>query len=71
LQATALPIPERATEAVEVSSRSGRSPAAFGFQFLEFCDYRLVARVQDQAGVLVIRFFGTHAEYDKIDSEIV
>src|SRR6266403_31649 len=30
-------------------------------------DYRLVARVQYQAGVLVIRFFGTHAEYDEID----
>jgi hypothetical protein len=26
--------------------------------------YRLVARVQYQASVLVIRFFGTHAEYD-------
>jgi mRNA interferase HigB len=34
-------------------------------------DYRLVARVQYQAGVLVIRFFGTHAEYDKIDAETV
>ena len=34
-------------------------------------DYRLVARVQYQASVLVIRFFGTHAEYDKIDAETV
>ena len=34
-------------------------------------DYRLVARVQYQAGVLVIRFFGTHAEYDDIDAEQV
>jgi len=34
-------------------------------------DYRLVARVQYQAGVLVIRFFGTHAEYDEIDAETV
>ena len=34
-------------------------------------DYRLVARVQYQAGVLVIRFFGAHAEYDKIDAETV
>jgi mRNA interferase HigB len=32
-------------------------------------DYRLVARVQYEAGVLAIRFFGTHAEYDKIDAE--
>jgi mRNA interferase HigB len=32
-------------------------------------DYRLVARVQYQAGVLAIRFFGTHAEYDEIDAE--
>lgn len=34
-------------------------------------DYRLVARIQYQAGVLAIRFFGTHAEYDKIDAETV
>jgi mRNA interferase HigB len=34
-------------------------------------DYRLVARVQYQAGVLAVRFFGTHAEYDKIDAETV
>jgi mRNA interferase HigB len=34
-------------------------------------DYRLVAAVQYQAGVLVIRFFGTHAEYDRIDAETV
>jgi len=32
-------------------------------------DYRLIARVQYQAGVVVIRFFGTHAEYDEIDAE--
>ena len=34
-------------------------------------DYRLVARVQYQAGVLDIRFFGTHAEYDQIDAGTV
>ena len=34
-------------------------------------DYRLVAAVQYQAGVLAIRFFGTHAEYDRIDAEMV
>lgn len=34
-------------------------------------DYRLVAAVQYQAGVVVIRFFGTHAEYDKIDAETI
>jgi mRNA interferase HigB len=33
--------------------------------------YRLVARLQYQAGVLEIRFFGTHAEYDRIDAETV
>jgi mRNA interferase HigB len=32
-------------------------------------DDRLIARVQYQAGVLMIRFFGTHAEYDEIDAE--
>jgi mRNA interferase HigB len=34
-------------------------------------DYRLVAAVQYRAGVLVIRFFGTHAEYDRIEAETV
>jgi mRNA interferase HigB len=34
-------------------------------------DYRLIAALQYQAGVLVIRFFGTHAEYDRIDAETV
>ena len=34
-------------------------------------DYRLVARVRYQAGVLVVRFFGTNAEYDTIDAETV
>jgi len=34
-------------------------------------DYRLVARLNYPAGVLAIRFFGTHAEYDKIDAETV
>lgn len=34
-------------------------------------DYRLVAALQYQAGVLVIRFFGSHAEYDKIVAETV
>jgi mRNA interferase HigB len=34
-------------------------------------DYRLIARVQYQAGVLALRFFGTHAEYDRIDAETV
>jgi mRNA-degrading endonuclease HigB of HigAB toxin-antitoxin module len=27
--------------------------------------------LQYRAGVLAIRFFGTHAEYDKIDAETV
>jgi mRNA interferase HigB len=34
-------------------------------------DFRLVTRIQYQAGVLAIRFFGTHAECDKIDAETV
>ena len=34
-------------------------------------DCRLIARVQYQAGVLEIRFFGTHAEYDEVDAETV
>jgi len=34
-------------------------------------DYRLIARVQYQASVPAIRFFGTHAEYDEVDAETV
>jgi mRNA interferase HigB len=34
-------------------------------------DYRLIAALQYRAGVLVIRFFGKHAEYDRIDAETV
>ncbi|MGO9846566.1 MAG: type II toxin-antitoxin system HigB family toxin [Methylocella sp.] len=33
-------------------------------------DYRLIASAQYRAD-LAIRFFGTHAEYDKIDAETV
>lgn len=33
-------------------------------------DYRLVVRIQYQAGLVAIRFFGTHAEYDRIDAGI-
>jgi mRNA interferase HigB len=34
-------------------------------------DYRLVVAVRYDVGVLAIRFFGSHAEYDEIDAEIV
>jgi mRNA interferase HigB len=34
-------------------------------------DYRLVAALQHQAGVLAMRFFGSHAEYDAIDAATV
>ena len=34
-------------------------------------DYRLIARVQYQAGVLAIKFFGTHAQYDRVDAEAI
>jgi len=34
-------------------------------------DYRLVTAVQYRAGVVAIRFFGTHAEYDRINAETV
>jgi mRNA interferase HigB len=34
-------------------------------------DYRLIAALQYRAGVLAIRFFGNHAEYDKVDAETV
>jgi mRNA interferase HigB len=34
-------------------------------------DYRLVAAIAYQAGVVAIRFFGNHAEYDEVDAETV
>ena len=34
-------------------------------------DYRLVVAVQYEAGVLAVRFFGTHADYNAIDAETV
>jgi mRNA interferase HigB len=34
-------------------------------------DHRLIAALQYRAGALAIRFFGTHAEYDRIDAETV
>jgi len=34
-------------------------------------DYRLIALVQYVNGVLMIRFFGSHEEYDGIDAETV
>ena len=34
-------------------------------------DYRLIALIQYVDGVLMIRFFGSHEEYDGIDAETV
>jgi mRNA interferase HigB len=34
-------------------------------------DFRLIVLIQYQAGVLSIRFIGTHEEYDRIDAEKV
>jgi mRNA interferase HigB len=34
-------------------------------------DYRLIAVVQYRDGILAIRFFGSHEEYDAIDVESV
>lgn len=34
-------------------------------------DYRLVAAIQYQTGIVAIRFFGTHVEYDDTDAETV
>jgi mRNA interferase HigB len=34
-------------------------------------DFRLVARVHYESGIMMIRFFGTHEEYDEVDAEKV
>jgi mRNA interferase HigB len=34
-------------------------------------DYRLIAVVQYAHGVLMIRFFGSHEDYDKVDAQTV
>ncbi len=33
--------------------------------------YRLVVKINYPTGTIFIRFFGTHAEYDTIDAEVV
>ena len=33
--------------------------------------YRLIVVVQYENGVVMIRFFGSHEEYDKVDAETV
>jgi len=32
-------------------------------------DYRLVSLMDYKAGIVMIRFFGTHEDYDKVDAE--
>jgi mRNA interferase HigB len=34
-------------------------------------DYRLIVVVRYENGVVMIRFFGSHEEYDKVDAETV
>jgi mRNA interferase HigB len=34
-------------------------------------DFRLVSVVDYRAGLVMIRFFGSHPEYDQIDAETV
>ncbi len=34
-------------------------------------DYRLIVVVRYENGVVMIRFFGSHDEYDKVDAETV
>ena len=34
-------------------------------------DYRLISVVQYANGILMIRFFGSHVEYDEVDAETI
>jgi mRNA interferase HigB len=34
-------------------------------------DFRLICAVDYRAGIVMIRFFGSHAEYDQVDAETV
>jgi len=34
-------------------------------------DYRLVSLMDYEAGIVMVRFFGTHEDYDKVDAETV
>jgi mRNA interferase HigB len=34
-------------------------------------DYRLIVAVQYENGVMLIQFFGSHEEYDRVDAEAV
>jgi mRNA interferase HigB len=34
-------------------------------------DFRLIASVHYRSGIVMIRFFGSHAEYDKVDAETI
>lgn len=34
-------------------------------------DFRLIATVDYRSGIVLIRFFGSHAEYDQIEAETV
>jgi mRNA interferase HigB len=34
-------------------------------------DFRLICAVDCRAGIVMIRFFGSHEEYDQVDAETV
>jgi mRNA interferase HigB len=34
-------------------------------------DFRLIALIQYEVGVLLVRFFGSHEDYDKVNAETV
>jgi mRNA interferase HigB len=60
--------PQDIKKAIRRRAYSKAAPLVFEF---EANGYRLIAVVQYENGVMMIRFFGSHQEYDKVDTQTV